>query len=197
LAQEAASALDLQQVRFIPAGEPWQRSAPRAPASQRLEMVKLACAGNPLFKVDDREIRRHGPSYTVDTLAELRAELGPEQPLCLLLGADAFLGLASWHRWQEIFGFAHCAVAHRPGFASSSWADSMPPALQQALAARQTTDPSALAKSPAGQIMIYPITPLDISASHIRTELQQGKSPRYLVPDAVLDYISQNQLYSE
>jgi len=197
LAQEAASALGLKQVRFIPAGEPWQRGAPRAPASQRLEMVRLACAGNPLFKVDDREIRRDGPSYTVDTLTELRAELGQEQPLCLLLGADAFLGLASWHRWQEIFGLAHCAVAHRPGFAQSSWADSMPPALQQTLAARQTTDPSALAKTPAGQILIYPLTPLDISASHIRTGLQQGKSPRYLVPDAVLDYISQNKLYSE
>lgn len=160
-------------------------------------MAKLACAGNPLFAVDDREIRRTGPSYTVDTLTELRAELGPDQPLCLLLGADAFLGLATWHRWQDIFGLAHCAVAHRPGFAPSSWADSMPPALQQALSARQTADPSAVAKTPAGQILIYPITPLDISASHIRTELQQGKSPRYLVPDAALDYISQNNLYSE
>lgn len=160
-------------------------------------MVKLACESNPLFMVDDRETRRHGPSYTVDTLSELRAELGPDQPLCLLLGADAFLGLATWHRWQDLFGLAHIAVAHRPGFAPSSWTDSMAPALQQALAARQTDDPSALAKAPAGQILIYPITPLDISASHIRTELQQGKSPRYLVPDAVLDYISQNQLYSE
>lgn len=160
-------------------------------------MAKLACAGNPLFAVDDREIRRTGPSYTVDTLTELRAELGPDQPLCLLLGADAFLGLATWHRWQDLFGLAHIAVAHRPGFAQSGWADSMPPALQQALAARQTADPSALAKAPAGHILSYAITPLDISASHIRTDLQQGKSPRYLVPDAALDYISQNNLYSE
>ncbi len=160
-------------------------------------MVRLACAGNPLFAVDDREIRRSGPSYSVDTLSELRAELGAAQPLCLLLGADAFLDLASWHRWQDLFGLAHIAVAHRPGFAQSSWADSMPPALQQALAARQTADPGVLASAPAGQILSYPITPLDISASHIRTGLQQGKSPRYLVPDAVLNYISQNQLYSE
>lgn len=197
LAQEAVSALGLQQVQFIPAGEPWQRGAPRAPASQRLEMVKLACASNPQFMVDDREIRRHGPSYTVDTLTELRTELGSDRPLCLLLGADAFLGLVTWHRWQDIFCLAHCAVAHRPGFAQSSWAGNMPPALQQALAERQTTDPSALTKTPAGQILIYPLTPLEISASHIRTELQQGKSPRYLVPDTVLDYISQNKLYSE
>lgn len=160
-------------------------------------MAKLACVGNPLFVVDDREIRRRGPSYSVDTLTELRAELGADQPLCLLLGADAFLGLATWHRWQDIFGLAHCVVAHRPGFAPSSWAASMPPALQQVLAARQTMDPSALAKAPAGHILTYAITPLDISASHIRTELKQGKSPRYLVPDAVLDYISQNNLYSE
>lgn len=160
-------------------------------------MAKLACAGNPHFVVDDRELRRPGPSYTVDTLTELRAELGADQPLCLLLGADAFLGLASWHRWQEIFNLAHIAVAHRPGFAQASWAGSMPPALQQALAARQTVDPSALAKAPAGQILTYPLTPLDISASRIRNDLQQNKSPRYLVPDAILNYISQNKLYSE
>ncbi len=160
-------------------------------------MVKLACAGNPQFVVDDREIRRRGPSYTVDTLIELRAELGADQPLCLLLGADAFLGLASWQRWQDLFDLAHIAVAHRPGFAEASWAASMPPALQQTLTAHQINDSSALAKSPAGHILSYPITPLDISASQIRTELAQGKSSRYLVPDAALDYISQTKLYKK
>ena len=160
-------------------------------------MVRLACAGNPLFMVDDREIRRRGPSYSVDTLSELRAELGADQPLCMLLGADAFLGLASWHRWQDLFGLAHFVVAHRPGFSQVSWAERMPPALQEALAARQTDNPSALTKASAGHIFTYALTPLDISASRIRTDLQQNKSPRYLVPDAILNYISQNKLYSE
>ena len=197
MAQEAASALDLQQVRFIPAGEPWQREPPRTTAHQRLEMVRLACAGNPLFVVDDREVLRRGPSYSVDTLSELRAELGADQPLCLLLGADAFLGLASWHRWQDLFELAHFAVAHRPGFSPISWADRMPPTLQQALAARQTDNASALTKTPAGHILTYALTPLDISASRIRADLQQNNSPRYLVPDAILNYISQNKLYKE
>ena len=197
MAQEAATGLALIQVRFIPAGLPWQRTAPHASAQQRLEMVRLACAGNPLFVVDEREFRRQGPSYSVDTLTELRAELGAEQPLCLLLGADAFLGLSTWHRWQDLFNLAHCAVAHRPGFSPSSWAASMPPALQQALSERQTNDPGSLAQAPAGRILSYALTALDISATRIRADLKQGKSPRYLVPDAALDYISQNQLYSE
>ena len=123
-----ATGLVLKQVRFIPAGEPWQRDPARATPHQRLEMVRLACAGNPLFVVDDREIRRRGPSYSFDTLSELRAEFGADQPLCMLLGADAFLGLANWHRWQDLFDLAHFAVAHRPGFSQISWADSMPPA---------------------------------------------------------------------
>ena len=166
-------------------------------ALQRLEMARLACASNPLFVVDDREVARRGPSYSFDTLTELRAEFGANQPLCMLLGADAFLGLASWHRWQDLFYLAHFVVAHRPGFSQVSWADKMPPVLQQALAARQTDDASALAKASAGHIFTYALTPLDISASRIRADLQKNKSPRYLVPDAILNYISQNKLYSE
>ncbi len=160
-------------------------------------MVRRACAGNPLFVADDRETHRPGPSYSVDTLTELRAELGAEQPLCLLLGADAFLGLSTWHRWQDLFNLAHCAVAHRPGFSQASWAAGMPPVLQQALAERQTNDPNSLSQVPAGHILSYALTALDISATRIRAELKQGISPRYLVPDAALDYISQNQLYSK
>jgi nicotinate-nucleotide adenylyltransferase len=108
-------ALALAQVRFLPTGDPPHREAPLAPAALRLEMVRAAVAGEPAFAVDDREIRRTGLSYTVDTLTELRAEL-PGRSLCLLIGMDAFLGMPGWHRWREIFELAHVVVAHRPGW---------------------------------------------------------------------------------
>ena len=187
----------MTQVRIIPTGQPRHRSAPSASAQQRLNMARLACADNPLFVVDDREIRRVGPSYSIDTVSDLRTELGAEQPLCFLLGADAFLGLSSWQRWQELFNLVHFVVVHRPGFVQLNWLDSMPPALQQALTERQTSAASTLANAPAGHILTYAMTPLDIAASRIRADLQQNKSPRYLVPDAILNYISQNKLYSE
>ena len=160
-------------------------------------MVRLACADNPLFVIDDREIRRAGPSYSIDSVSELRAELGAELPLCFLLGADAFLGLSSWQRWQELFGLVHFVVVHRPGFEQLIWMDSMPPALQEIFIERQTSVASALANTPAGRILTYPMSPLDISATRIRVDLRHNISPRYLVPDAILNYISQNKLYSE
>jgi nicotinate-nucleotide adenylyltransferase len=197
LAQEALTAFNLQQVRFIPAGQPPHRGAPGVSAQTRLEMVRMACAGHANFMVDDREVASAEPSYTVNTLATLRAECGAAQPLCLLLGADAFLGLTTWHRWQALFGLAHVLVAQRPGFPQSTWTDNMPQALQQELHARQTLDSTAVAIAPAGRILTFTITALDIAASHIRVALKRNASPRYLLPDAVLNYISQNQLYSE
>src|ERR1051326_7407012 len=101
LAQEIAEAIRLAEVRFIPSDTPPHRAAPLVTAAQRFEMVCLATAGNSLFTVDDREVRRSGPGYTFDTLCELRQAAGRTRPLCLLLGADAFLELATWHRWQE------------------------------------------------------------------------------------------------
>ena len=115
LAQEIAESLRLAEIRLIPGGTPPHRAAPQVSSQQRLEMVRLAAAGNPLFTVDDREVKRSGPGYTIETLTELRREAGATQPLCVLLGADAFLELATWHRWHELFGLAHLIVAHRPG----------------------------------------------------------------------------------
>ncbi len=195
LAQEAVDILGLGEVRFIPAGMPWHRATPCASASQRLEMVRLACADNPRFVVDGREVRSGAPGYTAQTLGALRAEIGPAQPLCLLLGADAFLGLTTWYHWETLFELAHVAVAHRPGFPQSAWADSMPPALQQHLAERRVMEAPRLAEAPAGGVFTFTITALDISASHIRADLKRGISPRYLLPDAVLDYISKHHLY--
>lgn len=160
-------------------------------------MVRLACADNPHFAVDEREVLRAAPSYTVDTLTELRGEVGASQSLCLLLGADAYLGLHTWHRWQALFQLAHLVIAHRPGFPQSAWAERMSPALQQEHQMRYTEDVSDLRNTPSSRIYALPITALDISASRIRTDLQRGISPRYLLPDAVLNYISTKQLYKQ
>ena len=195
LAQEMAEGIGLSEVRFVPAGCPPHRAPPAASAPHRLAMVERAVAANPLFCVDPREIERGGPCYTVDTLCGLRAELGATRPLCLLMGADAFLGLATWHRWQEIFDLAHVAVAFRPGFPEGAWMDTMPEALRTMLRTRRETDPAALRQGAAGRVYAQPITPLDISASRIRSALEAGRSARYLLPDAVLDYIQCHHLY--
>jgi nicotinate-nucleotide adenylyltransferase len=197
LAQEAADGLALGEVRFIPAGEPWHRAAPRVSPAQRLEMVRLACAGNPLFVVDDREVASRAPGYSVDTLGELRRELGEAQALCLLLGADAFLGLPTWHRWQDLFALAHVVVAQRPGFPRLAESDGLPYALHAELARRLTDQADHLRQAPAGRIFIQTITGLDISASRIRADLSRHVSPRYLMPDVVLDYIAQHHLYED
>jgi nicotinate-nucleotide adenylyltransferase len=195
LAQELAESVHLEEVRFMPGGTPPHRAAPQVTAEQRLEMVRLALGNNPLFKLDDREVRRRGPGYTVDTLIELRGEVGAERPLCLLLGADAFLDLATWHRWHDLFSLAHIIIAHRPGFPPESWPARMPEPLAREYAARLMRQPFAVHLSPAGGIVTQAIAALDISASMIRDSLARDVSPRYLLPDPVLDYIRSNGLY--
>ncbi|HEY9447247.1 MAG TPA: nicotinate-nucleotide adenylyltransferase [Burkholderiales bacterium] len=195
LAQEAGDRLELSEVRFIPAGEPPHRSAPTAGAEHRLAMVRLAVAGNPMFVADDREIRRAGPGYTVDTLTELRAEVGSVRPLALLVGADAFLGLSTWRRWQALFQLAHIVVAYRPGFPVADWQARMPAPLADEYRTRLAHQPSAVCAAPAGGILVLPIAELDIAATGIRDAVQKGVSPRYLLPDSVLDYIRAENLY--
>lgn len=194
LAEELAESLALGSVRFIPTGCPPHRKAPQTEAMHRLAMVRLATHDNPLFEVDTREIDQAGFAYTVDTLLTIRQEIGPLRPLCLLLGADAFLGLTQWHRWERLFELAHIAVAHRPGFPQKAWQKSMPIALRNALHTRMASA-DAIALAPMGRIVTQSITALDISATHIRDTLQTGRSPRYLQPASVLDYIHTHQLY--
>jgi len=196
LAQELAQDLGLGKVRFIPTGIPPHRTAPGVEGRHRLEMVRLAIAGNPLFEVDDREIRRQGISYTFDTLTELRADFGG-LPLCLLMGADAFSALTTWHRWMEIFDLAHVVIAHRPGYPLDEMQAALPAPLRQAYLRRLATDSGVLRIVAAGSILTRQITALDISATRIRGQLAQGANPRYLVPDPVLDYIDRNYLYKE
>jgi len=193
LAQELGESLGLSEVRFIPAARPPHRSEPHTPAKHRVKMARLAIADNSLFTLDAREIERAGPSYTFDTLTSLRAELGAKIPFYLLLGADAFLGLPSWHRWRELFGLAHIAVAYRPGFTLDAGSPLMAPELRAEWQQRYCADPSSGAY---GTILSREITALDISASAIREQLALGGSPRYLLPDSVLGYIHQHKLYT-
>ena len=195
LAQEIAESLRLAEIRLIPGGTPPHRAAPQVNSQQRLEMVRLAAAGNPLLTVDDREVKRSGPAYTIETLTELRREAGATRPLCVLLGADAFLELATWHRWHELFGLAHLIVAHRPGFPPESWPQRMPQPLAREYEARLLHQPFAVHLSPAGGIATKSIAALDISGSMIRDSLARGVSPRYLLPEPVLDYIRNQNLY--
>ena len=195
LARELRAALGFSAVRFIPAGDPPHRAAPVATAAHRLAMVELAVAGQPGLEVDAREIRRTGRSYAVLTLDELRNE-EPSRPLALIVGADAFLGLPTWHRWRELFDLAHVVVVARPGVTIDG-------ALPQALAAewsrRFSREAATLASAPAGALILQAITAHPISASAIRAQLARGAegiaAMRSLLPAAVLAYIDRNQLY--
>ena len=195
LAEELADAMDLVEVRFVPASIPPHRASPQVSVSHRVDMVRLACADNARFVLDDRECRRAGPSYTVDTLLELRAELGSACSLCLLMGLDAFLGLTSWSRWDQLFDLANIVIAHRPGFALDGGA--VPAQLARELDTRQAQALREVRGSPAGRVWLQAITPLDISATAIREAIRQRRSPRYLLPDSVLDYIHCNSLYKD
>lgn len=194
LAEEAREALDLAEVRWLPAGLPPHREAPRVSAAHRLEMVRRAVADNPAFTVDDAETRVEAPSYSVTTLERLRAGMGG-RPLVLLMGADAFLGLATWHRWRELFSLAHIGVAARPGFELSP--EALPAELAGACADRLGADPCVLRAAPAGRVVQFAMTPLAISASLLRARLAAGLSARYLLPDPVREYIDRQQLYRD
>lgn len=188
-ALEVAEFMALDELRLIPSARPPHREAPQATAEQRLAMVELAVAGEPRLAVDDRELKRDKPSFTYDTLESVRGELAADDQLFLLLGWDAFCGLPTWHRWQELLVHCHILVLQRPD------ADSEPPeALRDLLAARSVTDPQGLV-GPSGQISFIWQTPLAVSATLVRQLLVQGRSVRFLLPDAVLAYIHAHDLY--
>ncbi|PRA54775.1 MULTISPECIES: nicotinate-nucleotide adenylyltransferase [Pseudomonas] len=188
-ALEVAESLNLDELRLTPSARPPHRGTPQVSALDRLAMVECAVAGVVPLVVDDRELKRDKPSYTIDTLELMRAEFAADDQLFLLLGWDAFCGLPTWHRWEELLQHCHILVLQRPD------ADSEPPdALRNLLAARSVSDPLAL-KGPSGQIAFVWQTPLAVSATQIRQLLASGKSVRFLVPDAVLAYIDAHGLY--
>ena len=193
LARDAIRLLDLDVLRCIPAGQPPHRHQPEAPAAARLAMVHLAFDGEPRCMVDDAEIRQTGASWTIRTLARLRAE-APDSALVLIVGADALLGLPTWHRWNELLDFAHIAVANRPG--ASLEPATMPSALASLWQAHHTTEVSMLRQSPAGRIVSFTIAPCPVSATRIRQAIRQGETISDLVTAPVAHYIHQHHLYT-
>ncbi len=190
LALEAHEGLGLEVVRLIPLHQPPHRGAPIASSEQRLAMLHAAVSGEPALRVDDRELRRDAVSYTVDTLSSLRAELGEDVPLCLLMGMDAFRALDTWHRWRELIELAHLVVASRPDAALPETGP-----VHDLLGRHITHNLDDLHRKPAGYIFRQPIPPLDISASNIRALIAAGRNPRYLLPEGAIAIIHQHQLY--
>lgn len=193
-AVEVREALGLEQVRLIPSGIPPHRGQPRAPAADRLAMVRLAAADEPGLVVDDREVKRSGPCYTVDTLLSLREEAG-DAALCLIIGMDAFLSLDSWHHWRKLPELAHIIIMHRPGWIAEAAQMAMP--VRELFESARVDSAEALCSAPAGRLILQAVTPLDISATAIREAARAGRSLRYLTPDAVVGYIRQRGLYRE
>lgn len=190
-AVELRETLGLNRVLLVPSARPPHRAAPRASASQRMAMLTAAIGNEPGLVADDRELRRAGPSYTFDTLAEVRAELGPDVPLCLCLGMDALVSLAGWRHWRQFIEFAHLVVAARPG-----WRAPVSGPVAEWLAPRWVDNVAALHGAAHGRALIRTLTLLPVSSSQIREHLVAGRSVRYLVPDGALAYLQDHHLYA-
>lgn len=180
---------ELARLHLIPCRIPPHRGDPSVTASERLAMLDLAARGEPRFVVDDRELRRAGPSYTVDTLASLHEEF-PDAHLVLLLGTDSFVTLPQWDRWQQLGERAHMVVMARPDSPLDA-----PGPLRDWLRGRQVETWSALRDRAAGCVLFQEVTPLAVSATDLRERLAAGRSGRYLLPDAVWEYIRDKGLY--
>ena len=194
LAEEMLELGGLQHIRFIPAGNPPHRESPQVAATHRSAMVKLAIADNPGFILDEREVRRTAKSFTVHTVRELRAELGETQPLCLLMGGDAFLQLHTWHEWEQLLDLAHIVVGYRPGYTLDERLHSAPPVLRKHYQQR-LCNVDSLSQRPAGGIAELAIPKLEISATLIRNRVAENRTIRYLLPATVANYIHQHHLY--
>lgn len=186
---ELLQSLRLSEIRFLPCGIPPHRDMPEAGGRERLELVRAAISGQPGFILDDRELSRDGPSYSVDTLLDLRAAF-PHRSLCLMVGMDAFLGLPKWYQWRQLLQLAHIVVAHRPG-----WRQPDMGPLGELLVDRGTGNTEDLHTARAGRIYIHAVTQLEISSSAIRERVRRGGDPRFLMPDAVRDLIMDQGLY--
>ncbi|RLM24034.1 nicotinic acid mononucleotide adenylyltransferase [Brenneria alni] len=186
-----AKIVGLKQIVLLPNNVPPHRAQPEASPQQRQYMVELAVEANPLFVVDDRELQRQQPSYTIDTLETLRAEKGSAAPLAFIIGQDSLQTLHQWHRWQDILKVCHLLVCARPGYRS----ELETPALQQWLEAHQTQSTHALHRQSHGLIFLADTPLVTISATEIRQRRQQGLSCDDLLPPTVLRYINEQGLY--
>jgi len=186
-----ACLVSLSQVIIMPNNVPPHRPQPEASSEQRQKMVELAIADKPLFKLDCRELDRTTPSWTVETLEQIRAEKGHQQPLAFIIGQDSLVSLPRWHRWEELLSLCHLLVCQRPGYPLTMET----PELQQWLEQHRTHSIEPLHQQPAGKIFMAPTPLYDISATTIRQRLESGLSCDDLVPASVLAFIQQQHLY--
>lgn len=193
-ALEIKNALGLDKMLMVPCGIPPHRELPGVSSDSRLAMLKLAIEEFPELEVDERELKRGGPSYSVDTLQSLHDEM-PGQPLAMCIGIDAFLQLNTWHRWQDLFELAHVVVAHRPGWSMDKITEQLPQELQKQLKMRYVTDAAELTVKNAGMIIELKVTEIDISSSNIRQRIEDNESISGLVPTSVESYIKKHGLY--
>ena len=189
-ALEVMQGAGLEQVRFIPLHQAVHRAQPLVDGPTRLRMINVAISEQPGFVADDRELRRQGESYTVDTLGSLRAEFG-DRSICLIVGGDAFRQFLTWHRPMEILDLANLIIMQRPGHGIFN-----DPGLQALIDERATDRADDLRRLPAGKIYFQPVTQLEISATHIRSLIASGVSARYLLPETVLQLIHKEGLYA-
>ncbi|MEZ5659585.1 MAG: nicotinate (nicotinamide) nucleotide adenylyltransferase [Burkholderiaceae bacterium] len=188
LARAAQVALTPDEFRLMPTGRSWQKPGQQTSAEHRLAMARIGAAELPGVSVDDREVRRQGPTYTVETLRELRAELGAHTCLILLLGSDQLHNLHTWWHYEELLALANLAITQRELTRLTNF-----PAPVEALVNAHGRD--ALSGAAAGELVFFrmPVTP--VSSTHLRQALATGGPVDELVPRAVLDYIQANSLY--
>ncbi len=193
LARDAQTALGLAEVVFVPAGRPWQKDR-ITPAVDRMRMVERALSGHAGWRADDCEIARAGPSYTIDTLRDWRAQIGPDRPLVWILGFDQLRQLDTWHRWEELTQCAHLAFAQRAGITMTA----LPSTVRNWIAARRGT-PADLSNAPNGTVIEFSMRPIDCSATLLRQAIAENRPAETLahcLPPDVLAYIRTHRLYS-
>ncbi|WP_455365279.1 nicotinate-nucleotide adenylyltransferase [Kaarinaea lacus] len=193
-ALELKNALAMDKMLMVPCGIPPHRDEPETRAEIRLAMLSAAVADYAELQVDDRELKREGVSYTIDTLRSLREEEG-EVPLCLCVGVDAFIDLDTWHEWRHLINLAHIVVAHRPGWPIESLEQRISAELKSMTHDHQVIDVDRLHNKPAGYVLMQKVTDIDISSSNIRDRIKQGKSINDMVPPQVLEIIESHKLY--
>lgn len=193
IARCARDTLDTE-IRLMPAADPPHRAPPGASAAQRAAMLELAIIGERELLVDRRELARSTPSWTIDTLRQVRGEVGDQQPIALLLGADSLHGLTSWKAWRELFDLAHFVVAPRAG---NPLDNAFPAELEAYVSRRRVDSPLPLRNTPAGLIVALQQPLQAESATDVRQRIATGAPWRDLLPAAVADYIEHHHLYAD
>jgi nicotinate-nucleotide adenylyltransferase len=189
-AVEVLDRYQYSELRLIPCFQPVHKGRPSVSPQQRLEMAKLAISSDSRLRVDSREMDREGPSYSVDTLRDIRSEIGPNESLIMVLGMDSFLSLPTWQNWQELIQYSHLLVVSRPG-----WEPDLISELSAFCENYRAASSHELQCAPSGRVWFETLTPLGISSSMIRALARKNESIAYLLPEPVQKYIEQHQLY--